>query len=111
VPIRSDPPVRRVLAYTAAVILAAVGLLPLLAIAGVLTMIGDMFTWAAHNRPVPAALATLLVLAVATVGFAVRRRGTQRSGASRHPLMVVSPRRHHPPDVDLVEPGRSPGAS
>jgi hypothetical protein len=81
VPIRSDPPVRGVLAYTVAVILAVVGLLPLLAISGVLTMIGDMFAWAAHNRPVTAALAALLVLVVATVGFAVRRqRRSMRRG-------------------------------
>jgi hypothetical protein len=91
VPIRPDPSVRRVLlralAYTTAVILAVVGLLPLLAITGVLTMIGYMFAWAAHNRPVTAAL---LVLAVTTVGFAVRRRGMRRS----------SP---HGPDRDVLE--------
>lgn len=112
VPIRSDPPVRRVLlrvlAYTATVILAVVGLLPLLAITGVLAMIGDMSAWAAHDRPVLAALAALLVLAVAAMGFAVRRRrrGRRRSSASRYPSMVV--RRYRTPDVDLAEPGRSP---
>lgn len=77
VPIRSDPPVRRVLlralAYTATVIFAVVGLLPLLAITGVLTMIGGMSAWAAHDRPVLAALAALLVLAVAVGRIAGRR--------------------------------------